>query len=75
MRSSHAQTLKTRLEQKLKDAGVPEGDWSDALFRLGRSVQAINKATTPPPAMGGPSKLAFRLGRTVGKGLTKLRST
>jgi hypothetical protein len=72
---ANAQALKTRLEKKLTEDGVPKGDWTDVAFRLGRTVQGIKKATSPPPSGNDTSKIAFRLGRTVGEVLKKWRST
>jgi hypothetical protein len=72
---ANAEALKRRLENKLIEEGVPKGDWTDVLFRLGRTVQEIKKATSPPPSISGTSKIAFRFGRTLGKGLKKWRST
>ena len=72
---ANAEALKTRLEKKLKEDGVPKGDWTDVAFRLGRTVQGIKRATSPPPSGRDTSKIAFRLGRTVGEVLKKWRST
>jgi hypothetical protein len=72
---ANAETLKTKLEKKLVEEGVPQGDWTDVIFRFGRTVKGIKLATSPPPSLSGPSKMAFRLGRTLGKGLKKWRST
>jgi hypothetical protein len=33
---ANAAALKARLEQRLKEAGAPAGDWTDNAFRLGR---------------------------------------
>jgi hypothetical protein len=33
---ANAAALKTRLEQRLKEAGAPAGDWTDSAFRLGK---------------------------------------
>jgi hypothetical protein len=72
---ANAETLKTRLEKKLTEEGVPQGDWTDLIFRFGRMVKEAKQATSPPPSLGGTSKMAFRLGRTLGAGLKKWRST
>jgi hypothetical protein len=71
---SNAEVLRTRLEKKLIEH-VPNGDWTDVVFRLGRKVREIKKATSPPPSISGTSKIAFRLGRSLGEGLKKWRST
>jgi hypothetical protein len=70
-----AQSLKTALEMKLGQAGVPAGDWTDLAFRLGRTVREIKTATAPPPSVSGASRIAFRLGRAFGQGLKKWRSS
>jgi hypothetical protein len=72
---ANAEALKTRLEARLTKAGVPKGDWTDVLFRLGRTVQEMQKTTAPPPSSSGASKVGFRLGRTLREGLNKWRSS
>jgi hypothetical protein len=72
---ANAEALKTRLEKKLTEEGVPRGDWTDIMFRFGRTVKEIKQATSPPPSLSGTSKIAFRLGRTLGESLKKWRST
>ena len=61
-----ARRLKAGLKAKLARQGVPAGDWSDALFRLGRSLKRAKASTAPPPSLkGGAEKAAFRLGRAL----------
>jgi hypothetical protein len=72
---ANAKALKTVLEKKLGQEGVPTGDWTDVAFRFGRTVRAIKTATSPPPPISGTSKIAFRLGRALRQGLKKWRST
>ena len=61
-----ARRLRAGLKAKLARQGVPEGDWSDAVFRLGRSLKRATAATEPPPSLkGGAEKAAFRLGRAL----------
>lgn len=63
---ANAQRLKAGLKAKLKEEGVPEGDWSDAVFRFGRALRSAKNATRPPPSLkGGTAKAAFRLGRAL----------
>ena len=71
---ANAEALKTRLEASLTKAGVPKGDWTDVLFRLGRTVQEMQKTTAPPLSSSGTSRIAFRLGRTLREGLKKWRA-
>jgi hypothetical protein len=71
---ANAEALKARVEASLRKAGVPKGDWTDILFRLGRTVQEMTKTTAPPPSSSGASKIGFRLGRTLREGLKKWRS-
>jgi hypothetical protein len=68
---ANAKALKTVLEKKLGQEGAPTGDWTDIAFRLGRTVRELKTATAPPPAISGTSKIAFRLGRALRRGLKK----
>jgi hypothetical protein len=59
-----ARQLRAGLKEKLVQQGVPEGDWSDSLFRFGRALRNAKTATAPPETIeGGAAKAAFRLGR------------
>jgi squalene cyclase len=66
-----AEALKTRLEQQLRKAGAPAGDWTDNAFRLGRWAKEIKKSASP----GAPSEdwtdNARRLGNVVHRGYKK----
>ncbi len=44
-----AEALKKRLEQRLRAAEAPAGDWTDNAFRLGRWVKEMRKSTAPKP--------------------------
>lgn len=67
-----ARRLRAGLKAKLVEQGVPEGDWSDAVFRLGRSLRRAKAATAPPPSIkGGAAKAAFRLGRALRRAAKK----
>jgi len=72
---ANAEAIKKRLEKKLVEDGVAEGDWTDVLFRLGRAAQGVKQATSPLASSSGTSKIAFRLGKTVAGSLKKWRST
>jgi hypothetical protein len=72
---ANAEALKTVLERKLGQEGVPAGDWTDVMFRFGRTIREIKTATPLPPSSSSTSKIAFRLGRALRQGLKKGRST
>ena len=40
---ANAEALKSRLEQRLRDAGVPAGDWTDNAYRLGKALRRGHK--------------------------------
>jgi hypothetical protein len=61
-----ARRLRAGLKTKLVEQGVPEGDWSDTVFRFGRALRNAKTATAPPESIkGGAAKAAFRLGRAL----------
>ena len=63
---ANAQRLKSGLKAKLAKEGVPEGDWSDKVFRFGRALRRAAETTAPPAKIeGGTAKAAFRLGRAL----------
>jgi len=72
---ANAAALKARLETQLKQAGGPEGDWTDAVFRLGKTVREIKQSTLRPAPVGDWTDNAFRLGRVLRKGVKMLRKT
>jgi len=61
----NATVLKTRLEQRLKDAGAPYGDWTDNPFRLGRWAGKLRRPLPPEAAEGDWTDAAFRFGRAL----------
>src|SRR5580704_8493351 len=65
----NAEGLKNRLEAQLKEAGEPNGDWSDIMFRLGRTAKGIKQSATPVARSGDWTDHAFRLGKVVQRGL------
>ena|SRR5947209_2117268 len=68
---ANAAALKSRLEQRLRDAGAPAGDWTDQVFRLGRWTRGVGK---PSPSAAGDSdwtEQARSLGKMVGRGYKK----
>ena len=62
---TNAQSLKTRLEQRLREAGVPTGNWTDIAFQLGRWARATSKSAFPASQKGDWAGTAFRLGQTL----------
>jgi hypothetical protein len=68
---ANADALKARLERRLKDAGAPTGDWTDALFRLGQRVKEIGKVASSASLEGDWTKDAYRLGKAVRRGFKR----
>jgi hypothetical protein len=62
---ANAAALKARLEQRLKDAGAPQGTWTDNVFRLGRWAGKLTRPLPPGAARGDWTDEAFRLGRAL----------
>ena len=71
---ANAAALKTRLEQRLKDAGAPAGDWTDNAFRLGRWATDVKKSASPAPPKGDWTDNALRLGKALRRGYKRWRS-
>src|SRR6516225_3000889 len=65
---ANAQTLKTRLEQRLRDAGAPAGDWTDNAFRLGRWAKEAKTSVSPASPKGDWTDNALRLGKALRRG-------
>ena len=57
---ANAAALKARLQQRLKEAGEPAGDWTDNAFRLGKQVKELRKTVSPgrPRATGRTTPFA-----------------
>src|SRR5438477_12132440 len=70
----NAAALKKRLEQRLRDAGAPAGDWTDHVFRLGRRVKAARKSGSPVATDADWTDHAHRLGKAVRRGYKKCLS-
>lgn len=68
---ANAQALKARLQQRLREAGSPAGDWTDNVFRLGRWAKETRKATAPASPKGDWTDNALRLGKAVRRGYRK----
>jgi hypothetical protein len=69
-----AAALKQRLERRLGAAGEPAGDWSDAVFRLGRTARRLQRSTAPQAPKGDWTDHAQRLGKALRRGYRRLLS-
>ena len=65
---ANAQALKTRLEQRLREAGAPAGDWTDNAFRLGKWAKDLKQASSPAAPKGDWTDNAHRLGKALRQG-------
>ena len=65
---ANARALKARLEQRLREAGSPAGDWTDSVFRLGRRAKVLAKSTSPVSPKGDWTDNARRLGKALRRG-------
>ena len=65
---ANAKALKARLEQRLREAGSPAGDWTDYVFRLGRWAKEMRKSTSPASPKGDWTDNARRLGKALRRG-------
>ena len=68
---ANAEALKKRLEEKLRAAGAPAGDWTDDAFRLGRWAKEMRKSAPPAPSKEDWTDNAHRLGKAVRRGYKK----
>jgi hypothetical protein len=68
---ANATALKARLEQRLKKAGEPAGDWTDNAYRLGKQLKELRKDVSPPSPKGDWTDHAFRLGKALRRGCKK----
>jgi hypothetical protein len=71
---ANAEALKNRLEQRLREAGAPAGDWTDKAFRLGMWAREIQKSVSPAPTDADWTDHAHRLGKAVRRGYKKWSS-
>jgi hypothetical protein len=65
---ANAAALKRRLQQRLRDAGAPAGDWTDHAFRLGRKLKGAQ------PGEADVTDQARRLGKAFGRAYRKWSS-
>jgi hypothetical protein len=68
---ANAEALKKILEQRLREAEAPAGDWTDNAFRLGRWTGDMRKSTAPESPKGDWTDNAHRLGKAVRRGYKK----
>ena len=71
---ANAQTLKARLERRLRDAGAPTGDWTDKAFRLGRWAKELRQSSSPASPSGDWTDNAHRLGKALRRGYKRWSS-
>ena len=71
---ANAKVLKERLEQQLKDAGAPAGDWTDNAFRLGRWMTGLWNSSTPASPKGDWTDNAHRIGKVLRRGIKRWSS-
>ena len=65
---ANAEALKARLEQRLREAGSPAGDWTDSVFRFGRWAKEMRKSTLPASPKGDWTDNPRRLGKALRRG-------
>jgi len=68
---ANAQALKKILEQRLREAEPPAGDWTDNAFRLGRWARELRKSVAPESPKGDWTDNAHRLGKAARRGYKK----
>jgi hypothetical protein len=68
---ANAAALRARLQQRLKEAGEPAGDWTDNAFRFGKQLKGLRKAVSPASPKGDWTDKAFRLGKALRRGYRK----
>jgi len=71
---ANAEALKKRLEGRLREAGVPAGDWTDTAFRLGRWAGQLRKSSSPASPQGDWTDNAHRLGKAFRRGYKRWSS-
>src|SRR5438045_1373671 len=71
---ANAEALKGRLERRLKEAGVPAGDWTDTAFRLGNWARQLTKSSSPGSPKGDWTDNAHRLGKALRRGYKRWSS-
>ena len=71
---ANAAALKERLEHRLREAGVPAGDWTDTAFRLGKWAGQLKDSSSPASPTGDWTDHAYRLGKALRRSYKKWSS-
>jgi len=71
---ANAEALKGRLERRLREAGLPAGDWTDNAFRLGKWAGQMKKSASPASPKGDWTDNAHRLGKALRQGYKRWSS-
>jgi len=71
---ANAEALKNRLEQRLREANAPAGDWTDKALHLGRWVRELRKSASPASTDGDWTDHARRLGKAARRAYKKWSS-
>jgi hypothetical protein len=71
---ANARVLKERLERRLREAGVPAGDWTDTAFRLGKWAKELRQTSSPALPKGDWTDNAHRLGKALRRGYKRWSS-
>ena len=66
-----AAALKKQLEERLRRAGAPAGDWTDHAFRLGRWAKGARQSGPLGSAEADWTEHARRLGKAFGRSYKK----
>jgi hypothetical protein len=66
-----AAALKNRLQERLRKAGAPAGDWTDHAFLLGRWAKGARQPGPLGAADTEWTEHARKLGKAVGRGYKK----
>jgi len=71
---ANAHAVKARLEKRLREAGVPTGDWTDNAFRLGKWAKELRQSSSPTSPKGDWTDNAHRLGKALRQGYKRWSS-
>jgi hypothetical protein len=65
---ANAKALIARLQHRLTEAGLPAGDWTDNVFRVGRWAKEMKKSSSPASPKEDCTDNARRLGKALRRG-------